>query len=153
MGVEIEFDRGFRIVLEGNGDGRRLRCAVNLVRINIDPDVGTIQRRRFGFQVVEVGVATCGHLHCEYVAVDAWGFQRSGDLTGGNSCGFSKEPVVEDLDNRVDVGGAVVDLDFNDARRLADISVVGVGTRRLNLDDWTKRGRLTVNSEPVDLGA
>ena len=78
-----------------------------------------------------MGVVACGHLHCEHVAVDAWGLQRSGDLTGGNSCGFSKGPVVEDPDVRVNVGVAVVDPNLHDARRQGEISVVGVGTRRL----------------------
>ena len=71
MGVEIEVDRSFRTVLEGNGDGRRLRCAVNIVSDNLDLEVGTIQSPGFDFQVVEVGVATRGNLHCEYVAVGA----------------------------------------------------------------------------------
>ena len=85
--------------------------------------------------------------------MDAWGLQRSGDLTGGNSCGFSKGPVVEDPDVRVDVGGAVVDLDLHDARRQGEVSEVGLGTRRLKLNDRFKRGRLAVNGELVDLGA
>ena len=94
-----------------------------------------------------MGVGTCGHLHCEHVALVAWGLQRSGDLTGGNSCGFSKGTVDEDPDNRVDVGGAVVDPNLHNARRQSEVSVVGVGTRRLKLDDRFKQGRLTVNAE------
>ena len=77
-----------------------------------------------------MGVGTCGHLHCEHVAMDAWGLQRSGDLTGGNSCGFSKETVDEDPYDRADVGGAVIDPNLHNARRQGEVSVVGVGTRR-----------------------
>ena len=116
----------------------------------MDPDVGTIQRRRFGFQVVEVGVATCGHLYCEYVAVVARGRQRFGDLTGANSCGFSKGPVDEDPDDRVNVGGAVVDPNLHDASCQGEISVGGVGTCRLKLYDRFERGRLTVNVELLE---
>ena len=79
--------------------------------------------------------------------MDAWGLQRSEDLTGGNSFGFSKGTVDEDSNNRVDVGDAVVNPDLHDARRQSEVSVVGVGTRRLKLDDRFKQGRLTVNAE------
>ena len=149
---ESQIDRGLRIVREGNGDGRRVRGAVNLVRDDIDPDIRTIQCRGFGFQVVKVGVAPCGQLYREYVTVVACGFQRLGNLTGGNSFRFSKRTVDENPDNRVDVGGAVVDPDLHDTRRQGEVSVVGVGTRRLKFDDRFKRGRLTVNREQMELG-
>ena len=97
-----------------------------------------------------MGVAARGKLHCEYVTVGSRGRQRFGDLTGANSCGFSKEPVDEDPDDRVNVGGAVVDPNLHDARRQGEISVVDVGTRRRNLDGLVKQGWLTVNVELLE---